>query len=346
MFAAASDYQNQDGNPSLLAGIREPVWCYLRERCSSFQARDFNASFSQIFEEKTFGKLNPDEVSLFATPRLFESYYITCNKNVNLNIFLTYVSQSGLEKFRYDKISWPLYVLSIHTQPGKLRCGNCRSLTDKPLATPVVNSTFLFIEFDPEALAGLIMYDKIEVGNCWYNLKSLVRCFQSHFTCGIVNDQKWLHFDVLLQTLREFPSLEAMQRHIPGGWFFALFELNSHSSCTNRIEMPVIKNLGGKPIETPSSTHFCNQTHMIHSCPKLMHYAKNVTGINAYWNKTRDNLKAIIQEKEAPTILWTLSCADFHWPEFHQLFATNQLTDCQRRQNVISNLHTLEWLFK
>ncbi|CAH3103353.1 unnamed protein product [Porites lobata] len=108
-----------------------------------------------------------------------------------------------------------------------------------------------------------------------------------------------------------------MQRHIPGGWFFVLFELNSHSSCTNRIEMPVIKNLGGKPIETPSSTHFCNQTHMIRSCPKLMHYAKNVTGINAYWNKARDNLKAIIQEKEAPTILWTLSCADFHWPDGH-----------------------------
>ena len=79
---------------------------------------------------------------------------------------------------------------------------------------------------------------------------------------------------------------------------------------------------------------------------KLMHYAKNVTGINAYWNKARDNLKAIIQQKKAPTIFWTLSCADFHWPEFHQLFATNQLTDCQRRQNVISNPHPLEWLFK
>ena len=25
---------------------------------------------------------------------------------------------------------------------------------------------------------------------------------------------------------------------------------------------------------------------------KLMHYAKNVTGTNAYWNKARDNLKS------------------------------------------------------
>ena len=25
---------------------------------------------------------------------------------------------------------------------------------------------------------------------------------------------------------------------------------------------------------------------------KLMHYAENVTGANAYWNKARDNLKS------------------------------------------------------
>ena len=131
------------------------------------------------------------------------------------------MSQSGLEKFRYANISWPLYVSSIHTEPGKLRCGNCRSLTDEPLQRSVVNSKFLFIEFAPEALAGLIMYDKIEVGNCWYNLKSLVRCYQSLFTFG--SDQKWLYFDDLLQTVREFPSLEAMQRHIPGGFFFFVF---------------------------------------------------------------------------------------------------------------------------
>ena len=94
LFAAASDYQNQGGNPIHFAGIREPVWSYLRDHRSLFQVRDCNASFSQIFREKTFGKLNPDEVSLFATQRLFESYCPTYNKNVNLNsnIFLTCVS--------------------------------------------------------------------------------------------------------------------------------------------------------------------------------------------------------------------------------------------------------------
>ena len=85
-MTAASDYQNQGGNPSLLAGIQEPVWSSLRERCSSFQARDCNASFSQIFEEKTFGKLNPDEVSLFATQRLLRVIILLVTKMLTLTV--------------------------------------------------------------------------------------------------------------------------------------------------------------------------------------------------------------------------------------------------------------------
>ena len=79
---------------------------------------------------------------------------------------------------------------------------------------------------------------------------------------------------------------------------------------------------------------------------KLMHYAKNVTGTNAYWSKAKDDLKTIISQVGPPTILWTLSCADFHWPEFHNLFSTNsEVSDSERRQNVIDNPHLLDWLF-
>ena len=35
---------------------------------------------------------------------------------------------------------------------------------------------------------------------------------------------------------------------------------------------------------------------------KLMHYAQNVTGTNAYWNQVRQDLKAIISQVGAPTI--------------------------------------------
>ena len=56
---------------------------------------------------------------------------------------------------------------------------------------------------------------------------------------------------------------------------------------------------------------------------KLMQYAKNVSGTKAYWNRAKDDLKTIITQVGEPTIFWTLSCAEFHWPEFHKLFSSN-----------------------
>jgi len=77
-----------------------------------------------------------------------------------------------------------------------------------------------------------------------------------------------------------------------------------------------------------------------------MHYAKNVSGTNAYWNRAKDDLKAIITQVGAPTIFWTLSCAEFHWPEFHDLFNnTAELSDSQLRENVINNPLLLDWFF-
>ena len=49
---------------SLLREIREPVWSYIIEVCSSFSARDCNACFNQVFEKRTFGYLNEEEETL------------------------------------------------------------------------------------------------------------------------------------------------------------------------------------------------------------------------------------------------------------------------------------------
>ena len=77
---------------------------------------------------------------------------------------------------------------------------------------------------------------------------------------------------------------------------------------------------------------------------KLMHYGKNVSGTNAYWSNAREDLKKIIHQKGPPTIFWTLSCADFHWPEFHELFRGDaEITSSERRENVINNPHLLDW---
>ena len=75
-----------------------------------------------------------------------------------------------------------------------------------------------------------------------------------------------------------------------------------------------------------------------------MHYAKNIAGTNAYWNQVKQQLKTTITQVGAPTIFWTLSCADFHWSEFHSLFSTDT-ENSHLHQNVTNNPHVLDWLF-
>ena len=79
---------------------------------------------------------------------------------------------------------------------------------------------------------------------------------------------------------------------------------------------------------------------------KLIHYVKIVTGTNAYWNKVKEELKTTITQIGAPTIFWTLSCAEFHWSEFHPLFSNDEVTNTEQlRSNVINNPHILDWFF-
>ena len=59
-------YIESPENSKLLEEIKEPLWAYLTQQCPSFLARDCNACFSQIFEERAFGKLTPDEMNIIS----------------------------------------------------------------------------------------------------------------------------------------------------------------------------------------------------------------------------------------------------------------------------------------
>ncbi|CAB4010673.1 ATP-dependent DNA helicase PIF1, partial [Paramuricea clavata] len=80
---------------------------------------------------------------------------------------------------------------------------------------------------------------------------------------------------------------------------------------------------------------------------KVSRYVGNIAGRNAYWNKVKEELKAIITSVGAPTLFFTFSSADMHWPELHALFGTNTeiITSEIRRQNVINNPHLVDWFF-
>ena len=84
---------------------------------------------------------------------------------------------------------------------------------------------------------------------------------------------------------------------------------------------------------------------------KVSRYVGNIAGTNAYWNRVREELKAIITSVGAPTLFFTFSSADMHWPELHALFKAD--TDSElgnstsevRRQNVLNNPHVVDWFF-
>ena len=49
----------------------------------------------------------------------------------------------------------------------------------------------------------------------------------------------------------------------------------------------------------------------------------NMAASNSYWNKERHELKAIITNVGAPTLFFTFSSVDMHWPDLHDLFYAN-----------------------
>ena len=113
-----SRYMQSRENSKLLEEIKEPLWAYLRQQCTSFLARDCNACFSQIFEERTIGELTPDEMNIFSSLRTFHSFCETCQKDVVLNssILVYFVTRSAFQKFELNNYynSWPQFVLKIN----------------------------------------------------------------------------------------------------------------------------------------------------------------------------------------------------------------------------------------
>ena len=131
LLKACSRYIESPENSRLLEEIKEPLWAYLRQQCPSFWARYCNACSSQIFEEKTFGKLTPDEMNIFSSLRTFQSFCETCQKDVVLSssILVNFVIRSALQKCGLNYNSWPQFVSAIQTQRGKLNCPDCETPT-------------------------------------------------------------------------------------------------------------------------------------------------------------------------------------------------------------------------
>ena len=230
-------YIESQGNDRLLRELREPIWIYLQQHCPSFLARDSNACFSQIFEERTFGDLSSEEMNIFSSQRIFESFCKTCHDNVAFksSLLVNYVTRSALQKCQLHHNSWPHFISTTQTEPGKLNCPNCETPTNDPVLTYSSQAKFVFIEFSPEIMDLINLCEGMHVGSSEYKLKGMVRCYNGHFTCAVLTQGKWTYIDDLCAGVKQFCTLAALKRQFSKGWFFAIYEdsdiVSKHQSC-------------------------------------------------------------------------------------------------------------------
>ena len=81
---------------------------------------------------------------------------------------------------------------------------------------------------------------------------------------------------------------------------------------------------------------------------RIHRYAATVQGTRQYWYQRYQELRALVDQKGAPTFLWTLRSADNCLPELHRLMpqtSNASITHSMRVQAVVDNPHITNWFF-
>ena len=181
-------------------------------------------------------------------------------------------------------------------------------------------------------------------------------------------------FPTLFPDSKGDPTNPALQRHvtfhekikhrikysefIDGKWVyrFASHPRFSYWAFNVNLRQRVLQQTGIFLKQNPGEAHLTIdelQEMAANNVPALMSkvsgYIANVPGTNAYWYKVKEDLKAIITNVGPPTLFFTFSSADMHWPDLNDLFRSNNNTTFsvseERQQNVINNPHIVDWFF-
>ena len=63
-----------------------------------------------------------------------------------------------------------------------------------------------------------------------------------------------------------------------------------------------------------------------------MHFGTTLRGTRSYWEKCRAELSDLLHQIGTPTIFFTLSAADMHWPDLHALMPRTEPSNPQEAQ--------------
>ena len=78
---------------------------------------------------------------------------------------------------------------------------------------------------------------------------------------------------------------------------------------------------------------------------RVLHYAASLRGTRQYWMRQRSRLVAMVDTLGMPTIFFTHSAADFHWPELANLYHSESGESISQRNSVAENPALADWLF-
>lgn len=107
----------------------------------------------------------------------------------------------------------------------------------------------------------------------------------------------------------------------------------------------LLKQNPGEAHLTTEELQQTNYSANIFLC-KISRYLSNLTRSNSYWQKGKEDLKAIINHAGPPTFFVTFSSAEMHRLELHELFTTGNSNRAENMyHNVINNPHITDWFF-
>lgn len=119
--------------------------------------------------------------------------------------------------------------------------------------------------------------------------------------------------------------------------FLAMNTLQRHRSLTNSNIF--VKNAGLKDVTVETmKKKIAEEPNFIKN---MMVYSSTLRSTKPYWNTRTAELLSMVEQLGKPTVFFTLSAADYQWPELFRVLAPtvhyDQLTKTQKRQLVNEN---------
>lgn len=130
---------------------------------------------------------------------------------------------------------------------------------------------------------------------------------------------------------------------------FPFFAMNTllRWNALNQGKVFVRRNLAGKTMDDLKTLLHANKN----LSNQIMFYGSSIRGTKAYWFKRCGELLAMVDQLDTPTVFFTLSAADLHWPDLFRLLKPDmgdgeQLNHNERTKLMCENPHIVATFFE